>query len=66
MGIVTNVLIPYYLSFDEDTLFIDWMIDNVGKFDVDWTWESIENKNMMVSISDSEKATLVALRLSGK
>jgi hypothetical protein len=44
-------------SFDYTPVF-DWMDENVGKFGIDWEWNSMDGS---AKILVSEKATLVAL-----
>jgi hypothetical protein len=46
--------------------FMSWMFENIGERGIDWDWNLNSIWDISVRVKDPEKATLVALRWSGK
>jgi hypothetical protein len=45
---------------------IIWLNNNIGRFETDWWWATVQLSDPSVFIKDPSLATLVALRWSGK
>jgi hypothetical protein len=61
------VIIPDLAYQASNEFFIKWIDTNIGEFGKDWKWvDERDPFSISVRVKDPEKATLVALRWSGK
>jgi len=64
---MTPIKIPNLLErYPDNSKFIAWMQDNVGAFNVDWKWLTMESFSISVKVKNPQKALLVALRWGAK